>query len=197
MNFLAHVYLSGAHSKMMVGNFIGDFVKGKHLHDRYEPEIAKGIELHRGIDYFTDLHPTVKQSKNRLRAKYRHYSGIIVDIFYDHFLAINWKNYSDVPLSDFAEKVYQLIGKYHAIVPEEVNQMLPYMMRSNWLLNYAKLEGIEKALSGMTRRTMYESHMNESIEDLKNSYQDFQAEFQSFFPELEKWVENWIKEYPV
>src|SRR5258708_857949 len=102
MNFLAHVYLSGDHSKVLVGNFIGDFVKGKYLRDRYEPEIAKGIELHRAIDYFTDLHPIVRQSKNRLRPKYNHYSGIIVDIFYDHFLAANWNQDSEVTLPEYA-----------------------------------------------------------------------------------------------
>lgn len=195
MNFLAHLYLSGNESKIMVGNFIGDFVKGKNLRSRYEPEIAKGIELHRAIDYFTDLHPIVRQSKNRLRPKYRHYSGIIVDIFYDHFLARNWARYSDVPLPDYAVKVYQLIHQHDAILPEEAKYMLPYMTRGNWLVNYAKLEGIEKALSGMAQRTTYESRMNESIEDLKLSHEEFGAEFEMFFPELRIWAEEWIRQY--
>ncbi len=195
MNFLAHLYLSGNEAKIMVGNFIGDFVKGKNLLARYEPEIAKGIELHRAIDYFTDLHPTVRQSKNRLRPKYRHYSGIIVDIFYDHFLARNWDQYSDVLLPDYAEQVYKVIHQHEAILPEEVKYMLPYMTRGNWLVNYAKLEGIEKALSGMTRRTTYESRMNESIEDLKSSYEEFGNEFELFFPELRKWAVEWIRQW--
>src|SRR5277367_1527199 len=101
MNFLAHLYLSGDNPKIKTGNFIGDFVKGKNLADRFEKDIAKGIVLHREIDWFTDRHPVVKQSKDRLREKYRHYSGVIVDVFYDHFLARNWINYSSKSLSDF------------------------------------------------------------------------------------------------
>lgn len=192
MNFLAHLYLSGS-PKIMVGNFIGDFVKGKNVRARFEPDIAKGIEFHRAIDYFTDLHPTVKLSKNRLRPKYRHYSGIIVDIFYDHFLARNWDQYGEVPLTDYAANVYRLMQEYKAILPEEVNQLLPYMSRGNWLVNYARLEGIEKALSGMSRRTTYESRMNEAIEDLKISYPEFQHEFEAFFPELREWAAEWVK----
>ena len=196
MNFLAHLYLSGNHSKIMVGNFIGDFVKGKNILARFEPEIAKGIELHRAIDYYTDLHPTVRLSKNRLRPKYRHYSGVIVDIFYDHFLARNWEKYSNVLLPDFAAHVYQVMYESKSILPEEVVQLLPYMMQGNWLVNYAKLDGIEKALSGMSRRTAYESRMNESIEDLKLSYEAFQNEFESFFPELRQWAAQWIRQNP-
>ncbi len=197
MNYLAHLYLSGNDPKIMVGNFIGDFVKGKYVRTRFEAGIAKGIAFHRAIDYFTDLHPTVKLSKNRLRPKYRHYSGIIVDIFYDHFLAANWDQYSEVPLHGYAEKVYSVIHQHDAILPEEVKHMLPYMIRGNWLVNYAKLEGIESALSGMARRTSYESRMNESIEDLKVSYEDFKSEFEIFFPELQTWAEEWVSDYSV
>lgn len=196
MNFLAHLYLSENQPKIMVGNFIGDFVKGKNLQRRFEAEIAQGIEFHRAIDYFTDLHPIVKQSKNRLRPKYRHYAGIIVDIFYDHFLAIGWKEYSEVDLAAFAQYAYGLIGQHEAILPEEVKQMLPYMIRGNWLLSYARLEGIERALFGMSRRTAYVSHMDESITELKLYYAEFQNEFNAFLPELTEWATEWMKRYP-
>ncbi|MEQ8424061.1 MAG: DUF479 domain-containing protein, partial [Cyclobacteriaceae bacterium] len=90
MNFLAHIYLSGDNAQLMIGNFIGDFVKGKNLSARYNPDVVLGIELHRAIDEYTDSHDVVQKSKVRLRPKYRHYSGVIVDMFYDHFLAKNW-----------------------------------------------------------------------------------------------------------
>jgi acyl carrier protein phosphodiesterase len=196
MNFLAHLYLSGTDTDLRVGNFIGDFVKGKNIRSRFEGNIAKGIELHRAIDFFTDLHPIVKQSKNRLRPKYRHYSGIIVDIFYDHFLARNWLQYSSRPLAEFAEESYRLLHEKDLILPEEVKHLLPYMVRDNWLVNYARIEGIEKALSGMARRTVYVSKMNESVEELRASYEDFQTEFQEFFPILRDWTTEWIKNYP-
>ncbi|WHZ07980.1 MAG: Acyl carrier protein phosphodiesterase [Cytophagales bacterium] len=192
MNFLAHLYLSGMDRKITVGNFIGDFVKGKNLEEQVGKEIARGIQLHREIDWFTDRHPVVRQSKERLRGKYRHYSGVIVDIFYDHFLAKNWNRYSNQLLPDFAEACYTLIEDHHTTLPEEVKYMMPYMIKGNWLVNYAWLEGIQRALSGMARRTKFESKMEESVTDLKDHYSDFENEFFLFFPELKKMCDQWL-----
>ena len=192
MNFLAHLYLSGNHPDIKVGNFIGDFVKGRDLHNIYGTGIALGVAMHREIDAFTDRHPVMKLSKNRLRPKYRHYSGVITDIFYDHFLAANWKVFSDVPLETYAASAYQQILDRKELMPERVNQMLPYMMRGNWLVNYAKIEGIQRALQGMSRRATFDSKMDESVEDLKNFYAEFSGEFDLFFPELKSWADEWL-----
>lgn len=192
MNFLAHLYLSGDNTSVMLGNFIGDFVKGKNLIEKVGPEMAKGIELHREIDFFTDQHPIVRESKKRLRPKYRHYSGVIVDVFYDHYLAKNWNDYHHQLLPDYADRVYNLIQKNNALLPERVNMMMPYMIKGNWLVNYATLDGIHRALSGMTRRTPYESKMDESISDLTENYEEFKTEFITFFPELRKHCKDWL-----
>jgi len=196
MNFLAHLYLSGNRTKIMVGNFIGDFVKGRNLNGRYEPEIVAGIEMHRATDHFTDHHPMVAQSKNRLRPKYRHYSGVIVDVFYDHFLARNWNQYHDQILPDFARRTYAIIQQHNAILPNEVRQMLPYMIQGNWLVNYARVEGINRALSGMASRTPYKSMMEEATVDLEASYEEFKKEFATFFPILQRWADQWLVEHP-
>ena len=190
MNFLAHIYLSGSNEKMMVGNFIADFVKGRAALEKFDGEIIRGIELHRAIDEFTDSHPIVTKSKIRLRPKYRHYSGVIVDVFYDHFLAKNWDRYHTEALPDFAERIYQTIEKHNSILPEGVNRMLPYMIRGNWLVNYSKPEGIHRALTGMSRRTPFESKMDEAIGDLIKHYDEFKTEFEEFFPVLESYVAN-------
>lgn len=192
MNFLAHLYLSGDNTSVMLGNFIGDFVKGKNLIEKVGSEMAKGIELHREIDFFTDQHPIVRESKKRLRPKYRHYSGVIVDVFYDHYLAKNWKDYHHQLLPDYANRVYNLIQKNNALLPERVNMMMPYMIKGNWLVNYATLDGIHRTLSGMTRRTPYESKMDESISDLTENYEEFKTEFITFFPELRKHCKDWL-----
>lgn len=198
MNFLAHLYLSGNRPKIMVGNFIGDFVKGRNPQERYEPEIAAGIELHRAIDHFTDTHEVVKLSKNRLRPKYRHYSGVIIDMFYDHFLAKNWNLYSSESLIDFAQRSYQLIEEHDSILPEKVKYLMPYMTKGNWLLNYSQLEGLSRALNGMTKRSTYDSKMNESIAELQANYLDFENEFAAFFPELNQYCKDQIiKIYPL
>jgi len=192
MNFLAHLYLSGGDPKIMVGNFLGDFVRGRNLLERYDKNIALGIELHRVIDAFTDNHELVHASKRRLRDKYRHYSGVIVDIFYDHFLAKNWNDYHEEPLPDFAENAYAIIKQHTTILPEDAHYMLPYMIKGNWLVNYAKIEGIEHALSGMARRTKFDSKMDQSVVDLREHYVDFKSEFEKFFPELKNLAETFI-----
>ena len=191
MNFLAHLYLSGDDPQMMVGNFIGDFVKGRDLKEQFGEGIAKGVELHRAIDEFTDRHPIVKQSKTRLFPSYRHYSAVIVDIYYDHFLAAGWKNYSAEPLDQFARRAYRLINDQHDLLPDQVKHMLQYMERGNWLLNYAQIEGIQRALTGMSRRASFESKMEQSVNELRAHYSDFESEFKLFFPELEKFAIEW------
>jgi acyl carrier protein phosphodiesterase len=178
----------------MVGNFIADFVKGKAALAMFTDEIKTGIELHRAIDYFTDNHPVVSQSKDRLRPKYRHYSSVIVDVFYDHFLAKYWDQFSSVPLSVFAASAYSILQSYASSAPEEVNYLLPHMIRGNWLVNYSKPEGINRALSGMASRTPYLSKMDEATEELIRYEEDFKREFDIFFPELKQHAEQFLAE---
>lgn len=192
MNFLAHLYLSGDDPKIMVGNFIGDFVKGRNAMEQFEPSIIRGIELHRAIDEFTDSHPVVTESKNRLRPKYRHYSGVIVDVFYDHFLARNWDQYHQELLPDFADKAYDTIQSFESILPNDVKYMMPYMVKGNWLVNYSKTDGIHRALSGMANRTPYKSKMDEATVDLVASYELFKAEFDNFFPQLNSFSKEFL-----
>ena len=194
MNFLAHIYLSGENTEIMVGNFIGDFVKGRNLMEQFAPEIAKGIELHRTIDEFTDHHPVVRESKIRLRPKYRHYSAVIVDVFYDHYLSKYWSNYHKLPLIDFSRNTYKTIETFWDILPESVKYMLPHMIKGNWLLNYGRIEGIQQALSGMSRRARHVSKMDESVAELKEYYDEFKSEFEVFFPELSDHAKQFIRD---
>ncbi len=193
MNFLAHLYLSGNDEKLMVGNFIADFVKGSQF-NLFEPDIKRGIILHRAIDEYTDLHPIVGKSKDKLREKYRHYAGVIVDVYYDHFLAKNWNNYHQTPLDEYTQRFYEMIYNYEFILPEGTKYMLPYMQENNWLFNYAHKEGIKRALTGMSRRTKFDSKMDEAIVDFEEYYQAFEAEFTLFFEELRAYVAEWIAE---
>lgn len=188
VNFLAHLYLSGTDPELKIGNFIGDFVKGRELLNRFPQGIVRGIELHRAIDEYTDKHPVVMESKKRLRPKYRHYAGVIVDIFYDHFLAVNWHDYHHEFLPDYAESCYDLLQQHDLLLPEEVKFMLPYMIKGNWLVNYARIEGVHRALTGMSRRTKYDSKMEEASHDLVNYYEDFKQEFTVFFPQLRQFA---------
>jgi len=184
MNFLAHIYLSFGDDEITIGNFIADSIRGnkyKHLPGR----IQKGILLHREIDTYTDSHPIAKISSKRLHNNYSHYSRVIVDIFYDHFLAKNWKQYSDTPLELYVDNFYDLLKDNITILPDNTKRMIPYMISDNWLLNYAKMDGISRVLSGMNRRTNNKSKMNYAILDLEKDYDAFEGEFTSFFKELE------------
>lgn len=183
MNFLAHIYLSFENDEITIGNFIADSIRGnkfKHL----PKNIQKGITLHRHIDTFTDAHKTVRKSTKKLHENYGHYSGVIVDIFYDHFLAKNWSTYSDTPLDEFVDSFYDLLEDNYLILPENTKRMMPYMIADNWILSYASLTGISKVLDGMNRRTKNRSKMNFAIVDLKEHYNEFEKEFTSFFEEL-------------
>lgn len=187
MNFLAHIYLSFGDEEITIGNFIADSIRGNkigHLPDR----VQQGILLHRAIDTFTDAHPIVRRSSKRLHTRYSHYSRVIVDIFYDHFLAANWAEYSDTPLEPFVADFYDLLETNFTLLPEGVKRMMPYMIADNWLVNYAHLEGIGRVLSGLNRRTQHKSGMNRAVTDLEIHYQAFEQEFSSFFRELESYA---------
>ncbi|MBK6397509.1 MAG: DUF479 domain-containing protein [Bacteroidetes bacterium] len=183
MNFLAHIFLSGNDEQLMIGNFIADYVKGNKK-DLFPDQIRKGIELHRAIDDYTDHHPVTEDSKARLRPKYRKYSGVIVDLYYDHFLARNFEMYSEIPLPEFTQRTYAILLENQDVLPDGVKQFLPYMIERNWLQNYATIEGIGRTLTGLSKRVSFENKMDESVQDLQADYAIYKNEFHRFFPQL-------------
>lgn len=183
MNFLAHIYLSGENDLVTIGNFIADGIKGKD-YKKFPEDIQKGILLHRYIDTFTDAHETVRKSTKRLHEKYGHYSGVIVDILYDHFLAKNWDKYSTVSLENYVNLFYHSLETNYDLLPLRIKKMLPFMMTDNWLLSYASIDGISRVLDGMNRRTNNRSGMNEAVQELEEFYKEFETEFTAFFKEL-------------
>lgn len=192
MNYLAHIYLSGENELITIGNFVADGIKGKS-YKKYSKNIQIGILLHREIDTFTDAHKTVRKSTKRLHKKYSHYSGVIVDILYDHFLAKNWEQYCDIPLDEYCETFYDSLQSNFDILPERIQRLMPYMIADNWLLSYASIEGIQKVLEGMNRRTKNRSKMNLAVKELEDFYKEFEAEFTSFFDELIQFSKDKLK----
>ena len=183
MNFLAHIYLSGEDEFVKIGNFMADSIRGTQYLE-YPNDIQKGVLLHRHIDSFTDSHPIYRKSKHRLHEKYGHYSGVIMDIAYDHFLAKNWKRYSDIPLELYADDFYKLAQKHYDILTDRVKGMLPYMIGRNWLVSYASIAGLEMILFQMDYKTKHRVHMQEAITEIQEFYDDFESEFFLFFDEL-------------
>lgn len=189
MNFLAHIYLSGESDEIKIGNFIGDYVKGRN-YEKYPELVRKGIVLHRKIDRFTDIHPVVNQSKMHLKKRFRRYSGVIVDIFYDHFLASEWGMFSRHPLPQYVVNMYEILVSNYFILPNEIKTFLPFFIINNWLESYTSIEGIEGVLRRMTRRTSLPNETTFAISELRKNYHLFRDEFLQFFPEMIAYVEK-------
>lgn len=189
MNFLAHIYLSGDSDQVKIGNFIGDWIKGNDFNN-FPADIKKGILIHRSIDSYTDSHPIVRLSKSRLNDKYHKYSGVIIDIFYDHFLSVNWDSYSSVSISEFTNELNNCLTAYMSFLPASIQEFIPRFMKNRWIESYATPEGIEKVLEGMSRHTSLPDKTIDAIEILKTYYSEFQNEFIEYFPTLIHHVEE-------
>lgn len=185
MNFLAHIYLSGNNDLVKIGNFMADGVRGKD-YEAFLPDIQKGMLLHRAIDSFTDAHPLFRQGTKRLHEKYHHYAGVILDVFYDHFLSKNWRNYSTENLEDYAASFYKLLDDNYSLLTDRTKHILPIMKAHNWLVSYATVEGIGQILHNMERRSGHDSKMASATAELQEYYEDFEAEFTQFFAEIQE-----------
>ncbi|AWH86206.1 DUF479 domain-containing protein [Flavobacterium album] len=192
MNFLAHIYLSGDNDLIKIGNFIADGIHGKP--DDFPPDVRKGIIVHRAIDTYTDAHPIFRQGTKRLHAAYHHYAGVIMDIFYDHFLAKNWKEYSTEPLHKFTAAFYKSLKDNYDILTERAKGMMPHMIQYDWLGSYATTEGIGRILTQMDHRTGNKSVMGKSIKELLEFYDVYEAEFREFFIDIQQHVKDKLAE---
>jgi acyl carrier protein phosphodiesterase len=144
--------------------------------------------LHRHIDSFTDTNIIVKRSKARIMEKYHKYAGIIIDIFYDHFLVTSWPVYSPLPLEDFVLNVHGVLGRYTNLLPEGVRLFLPSFIKNNWIQKYSTIEGIEDILHRMSARTTLPEETDFAIRVLRDDYHKFDSEFSAFFPALINYV---------
>ncbi len=164
-------------------------MKGNDL-ENYPTEVCIGIKVHREIDYFTDKHPIVKEGTKRLWSSYRHYAGVIIDMFYDHLLAVNFESFSEKPLDKFSQESYLLLESNIDWLPAKAQNMLPYMIRGNWLLNYQHLGGIHRSLQGISRRTKFDVQLEKSVQWLQKDFELYQSEFLEFFPEAILHISN-------
>ena len=187
MNFLAHAYLSFENPQILVGNMISDFVKGAKKND-FEKDIRQGITLHREIDSYTDLHPETKKAMQFFRPHYRLYSGPIIDIVFDHFLALEMD--SSDSLKTFTSNVYKTLEDHRDSLPPDFNALLYYMKKDDWLYGYRFREGIKRSLAGLARRAAYLGDSQPAY-DLFNEHYDALAEhFSAFFPDVKHYAKQ-------
>jgi acyl carrier protein phosphodiesterase len=188
MNFLAHLYLSGESHEIKLGNFIGDYVKGRKYLD-YPEKVAFGIQLHRNIDAFTDSHVDVKTCIKLLKPGYGRFAGVVTDIFFDHFLASNWHEYSSHTLQAFARQSHSIFLSHFLLLPMKVKQFLPFLIHHKRLESYAQKESLYHVLEIMSKRTSLPANSEWAMTILHQEYEQFEGLFRRFFAELTEYVE--------
>ncbi len=189
MNFLAHLYLSGENEKLMVGNFIGDYVKGRK-YENYKNGVKQGILLHRQIDSFTDSHSKFREAKKLMVSEFGLYSGIIIDLIYDHLLAKNWNNYSTRNLREYTKWVHAVLLKNFFYLPKRVQGFLPILIQNRRLESYATVEGIQKSLEIMSRYTSLPDKSKKAMEILEENLPFFESNFADFLNDVISFVED-------
>ncbi|HLU90566.1 MAG TPA: ACP phosphodiesterase [Cyclobacteriaceae bacterium] len=183
MNFLAHAFLSFNEPKVLVGNLIGDFVRGD-VSDRFDREIVWGVQLHRDIDVFTDSHPAVKDAQKILKPTFGLYSLVITDMYFDFFLCKGWDNYCHQPIEEFSAHVYEVLELHYGVLPRSFRPIFKNMKRQDWLANYGTLEAMKAGLTSLSTRATFDSKMETAHLVLEERQEDFKASFEKFFPEL-------------
>ncbi|WP_242022105.1 ACP phosphodiesterase [Microcoleus sp. FACHB-831] len=188
MNYLAHLYLADNSPESILGNLLGDFVKGQAAFNIYPMAIKKGIQLHRQVDAYTDSHAVVRESKKLISNINKRYAGIIIDVFYDHFLAKNWSTYSSIPLNEFAANVYAILQDNHHLLPPSLIEILPRIIGNNVLMSYADIQGIGNALKRISLRLKRENSLGDATEDLRANYERLESDFSLFFTDLTEYT---------
>lgn len=183
MNYLAHLHLGGQQPEQLLGSLYGDFVKGP-LAGRFPLPLEAAIRLHRQIDVFTDSHPLVLQSLGRFPRERRRYAGIILDVFFDHCLALHWRDYAEQPLDQFTGQVYRVLAA-QADLPGRLAQIAPYMAADDWLGSYREFAVLEQVFRGIGRRLSRPEGMDGALQVVEALYVPLMDDFRAFYPELQ------------
>ncbi|MCY1175835.1 MULTISPECIES: ACP phosphodiesterase [unclassified Pseudomonas] len=189
MNYLAHLHLGGQRPGQLLGSLYGDFVKGR-LQGQFAPDIEGAIQLHRSIDVFTDRHPQVDVALSRFSLTRRRYAGIVLDVFFDHCLARDWRLYADRPLELFTSDVYRVLSSERQL-PERLAKIAPHMVANDWLGSYQEFEVLEQVLRGISRRLTRPEELAAAMQELRRLYEPLSEDFRLFYPQLQDFARNY------
>jgi acyl carrier protein phosphodiesterase len=189
MNYLAHLALSGTSEEVTIGNFIADHLRGKQANN-FNSAITKGIMLHRVIDAYTDMHPIVKMGVARLKPKYKRYSSVIIDLFYDHFLYSRFNFYYEERIENFIFRRHSMLRRNYHRLPEKSKEVLTRMIQYDWLKTYGTTEGMERIFHGLSKRATFESKMEFAVKDLVMHYEVFEHEFIHFYDDITAYIKR-------
>ena len=187
MNFLAHIFLSCEREELLIGNFLADYLNNKQVR-QYPEAIQQGVRLHRAIDSYTDNHPEVLKGVRRLYEPHGKYASVIIDVFYDYLLSFNWRRYSDQPLPEFTQEVYQVLQDNMEIMPPGLKKHLPMMIADDWLRSYGSHNGLSVAFQRMKYRVSKPEYLDGVLESLVRHFEALDEEFNAFFPDVIEFV---------
>jgi len=186
---LAHLYFAQPNADSHFGNLLGDF--GGKIHIQQLPTAVKqGLENHYLVDRFTDSHLAVKQAKGYFSPQRRRFAGIALDVLFDHFLIRHWSRFHQIPLSQFKTKSYALLNENLSFMPIKMQQVVSRMTKNDWFKAYETIEGIGFALDNIAKRIRFSNQFSGSIEDITRHYDELEAVFLDFFPQLVDHVEK-------
>jgi len=196
MNFLAHLCLANGDSGLMLGGLIGDFVRGRRALRAYPEPIRQGIVLHRYIDKCTDRSPVVKNLRSQFPREFRRYAGIIIDIAFDHELALNWWRYMPGSLERFDVEIRDLLRGNAEWVPEKLESFMQYAERHGLFSAYRDEGVVFKALAGVGKRLSRPNPLHRVAEIWPDLAPEFKRAFREFFPQIQSEVLDWRRRNP-
>lgn len=188
MNYLVHLHLSPQQPLVRLGSLAGDFVKGR-IDTRWDTELAHGLALHRRLDAFAHDDPAFNRSRQRLNPDLGLYRGVLVDIFYDHFLARHWPRYSPVSLEVYAAAIYDDLRRHFSLLPPGLQRVAPRMIEHDWLVSYRDCEVVELVLRRMAGRGRH-GGLAAGAGELERHYEEVEADFFEFMSAGEMWLEG-------
>ncbi|MCF2446491.1 ACP phosphodiesterase [Dyadobacter sp. CY345] len=188
MNFLAHLLLSGDNEEVIIGNYVGDFIKGRLTGDKiigWSNDFLLGVKLHRHIDMFTDEHPIVREAKHKAAEELGRTAGIAIDIYFDYFLAKYFDQFCNETLAAYSARMYDVIRKNDPLIPDHMKSMVRTMIKQDWLNTYETLEGIKLTFKRLSGRAEFLEVLNLADKDLKRNEEFYHNKFDLFFPLLQ------------
>lgn len=190
MNFLAHALLAGDDPALVVGGVVGDWIKGP-LPAGLPPDLARGVALHRAIDSHAETHPAFRRSRARVSPARRRYAGVLVDIFYDHLLAANWKSLHHQPFDLFRQVVYAEVAARLPELPDHAHFGLKLMTTQDWFHGYARIDGMADVLHRMSRRARRPNPLAGGEEEFLADAAGFRADFDEWLMDALDFADAW------
>jgi acyl carrier protein phosphodiesterase len=190
LNHLAHFKVAHPDPDLLVGGFLGDFIKGR-LKGEYPERVEAGIRLHRAVDAFADKHPVARQSSARFSKPFRRYGPILVDIIYDYALARAWDRYHDQDIRRFGDEVFDALERSAPLLPDPARQVAGRMNQTRSIEHYDEETFVERSFASIARRLKRDNPVDRAFGEFLEHRDELCEDFSQFFPDLVSFCEEW------